>query len=453
MSCPFGGGGDRVPHGDTEKSDDKKLTYGSYLQLDKLLDCVGLQSGANPTGMPVHDEHLFIITHQAYELWFKQILFEIDSIIDILGQVPVDEKNQLVMMNRMERIVQILKLLVDQIYVLETMTPLSFSEFRDYLSPASGFQSFQFRLLENRLGIKPTMRVSYQRRNYASVYSEELQATLKKSEEDPTLLHVVESWLERCPGLEPEGFNFWEKYNYQVQAFLNDYLIRAEAAESEEERDQILNDHKSFKETFDVILDTEKYKALLARGDVRISHKALQGALLISHYREEVRFHQPYQFMTRLMDIDSLLTKWRYNHVMMVQRMIGSKPGTGGSSGYHYLRSTVSDRYKVFLDLFNLSNYLLPRNYIPPLTPVMKRTLSIPNLNTSVDGGMFRRFHIGSPSRSGGGLLSSSPSSLGRGSLPGTPEDAIFEGLSSSDGDEEDSDQSPQGNGQIVFSA
>ncbi|XP_030836965.1 tryptophan 2,3-dioxygenase isoform X1 [Strongylocentrotus purpuratus] len=452
MSCPFGGGGNRVPKGGTGKDDDKKLTYGSYLQLDKLLSCVDLQSAAVST--PVHDEHLFIVTHQAYELWFKQILFEVNSIIDLLGQVPVDEKKQLVMMNRLERIVQILKLLVDQIYVLETMTPLSFSEFRDYLSPASGFQSFQFRLLENKLGLKPGMRVSYQRQNYASVYSEELQATLKKSEEDPTLLNVLERWLERCPGLEEDGFNFWEKYNYQVRAYLNDHLTRAEAAESEAQRDQILNDHKSVKETFDVILDTDKYKALLARGDVRISHKALQGALLISHYREEVRFHQPFQFMTRLMDIDSLLTKWRYNHVMMVQRMIGSKPGSGGSSGYHYLRSTVSDRYKVFLDLFNLSNYLLPRNYIPPLTPGMKRTLSIPNLNTSVDGSMFRRFQIGSPNRGGAGPLSSSPGSLGRGSLPGTPEDAIFEVLSSSDGDEEDdSDQSPPANGQIVFSA
>ena len=107
----------------------------------------------------------------------------------------------------------------------------------------------------------------------------------------------------------------------------------------------------------------------------------------------------------------------------------------------------LSDRYKVFLDLFNLSNYLLPRNYIPPLTPGMKRTLSIPNLNTSVDGSMFRRFQIGSPNRGGAGPLSSSPGSLGRGSLPGTPEDAIFEVLSSSDGDEEDD------SGQMVFSA
>lgn len=426
-----------MPNGDSDKDGDTKLNYGNYLQLDTLLSCVELQSAK--VSKPVHDEHLFIVTHQAYELWFKQILFEVDSIRELLSEVPLNEKKQLVMVTRMERIVQILKLLVDQIYILETMTPLSFAEFRDYLSPASGFQSFQFRLLENKLGVKPEWRVSYQQKNYASVYTEELQAVLRKSEEEPTLLALFEKWLERSPGLEEDGFNFWEKYTYQVQAFLNDHLTRAEASQTEAERDQILNDHKTAKDTFDVILDTEKYKTMLARGDVRLSHKALQGALLISHYREEVRFHQPLQFMTRLMDIDSLITKWRYNHVMMVQRMIGSKPGTGGSSGYHYLRSTVSDRYKVFLDLFNLSNYLLPRSYIPLLTAHMRRTLSIPNLNhaSSIDGGRLRGLHIGSPTSR---LLSSSPGSGGRGSLLATsPEHAIFEGLSSS---EDDSDVS-----------
>ncbi len=76
------------------------------------------------------------------------------------------------------------------------------------------------------------------------------------------------------------------------------------------------------------------------------------------------------------MDIDSLLQKWRYNHVMLVQRMLGNKQGSGGSSGYLYLRTTVSDRYKVFLDLFNLSTWLIPRAYIPPLSAKMVKTLS-----------------------------------------------------------------------------
>jgi len=105
----------------------------------------------------------------------------------------------------------------------------------------------------------------------------------------------------------------------------------------------------------------------------------MRGALLIYFYREQPRFSQPYQILTYLMDIDSLLTKWRYNHVMLVQRMLGSKQGTGGSSGYMYLRSTISDRYKVFLDIFNLSTWLIPRAYIPQLSPLMVKTLSVHN--------------------------------------------------------------------------
>ncbi|KAJ8027892.1 Tryptophan 2,3-dioxygenase [Holothuria leucospilota] len=116
---------------------------------------------------------------------------------------------------------------------------------------------------------------------------------------------------------------------------------------------------------------------IFTSGERRLSHKAWQGALLISFYREQLRFSQPFQFLHLLMDLDSLLMKWRSNHVQLVQRMLGNKPGTGGSSGYLYLRSTVSDRYKVFLDLFNLSSFLLPREYIPKLTTRMKSRLSI----------------------------------------------------------------------------
>ncbi|KAK3594661.1 hypothetical protein CHS0354_003585 [Potamilus streckersoni] len=99
--------------------------------------------------------------------------------------------------------------------------------------------------------------------------------------------------------------------------------------------------------------------------------------LMISLYRNEPRFNQPYQLLTLLMDMDSLVGKWRYHHVQMVQRMIGSKVGTGGSSGYLYLKSTVSDGYKVFADLLNLSTYLIERKYIPPLTPSMKKLLNV----------------------------------------------------------------------------
>ena len=148
------------------------------LQLDKILTAQTLQSEIHD--YPVHDEHLFIIVHQTYELWFKQIIYEIDSIRDtFLGSerlqeialmtlngdekakkamqdqgMMVDENKMLEINKRLSRVVMILKLMVDQIHVLETMTPLDFMDFRAYLTHASGFQSLQFRLLENKLGVE-----------------------------------------------------------------------------------------------------------------------------------------------------------------------------------------------------------------------------------------------------------------------------------------------------------
>jgi len=108
---------------------------------------------------------------------------------------------------------------------------------------------------------------------------------------------------------------------------------------------------------------------------------------MISLYRDEPRFNQPYHILNLLMDIDSLITKWRYNHVQMVLRMLGSQQmGTGGSSGYQYLRSTLSDRYKIFVDICNLSTFLIPRHAIPPLTPHMKKRLSVMEDIVEADG-------------------------------------------------------------------
>ncbi|GBP17811.1 Tryptophan 2,3-dioxygenase [Eumeta japonica] len=147
---------------------------------------------------------------------------------------------------------------------------------------------------------------------------------------------------------------------------------------SESRRLYHLQDAENRREIYRSIFDPAVHDALRSRGERRLSHKAMQGAIMITFYRDEPRFSQPHQILTLLMDIDSLITKWRYNHVIMVQRMIGSQQlGTGGSSGYQYLRSTLSDRYKVFLDLFNLSTFLLPRSLIPPLDENMKKSLNV----------------------------------------------------------------------------
>uniref|UniRef100_A0A8C5M2E1 Tryptophan 2,3-dioxygenase n=1 Tax=Leptobrachium leishanense TaxID=445787 RepID=A0A8C5M2E1_9ANUR len=350
------------------------LIYGDYLQLDKVLDAQELESEKH--GNKIHDEHLFIVTHQAYELWFKQILWELDSVREIFQNGHVrDERNMLKVVTRIHRIVTILKLLVEQFAVLETMTALDFFEFRDFLSPASGFQSLQFRLLENKIGVPEILRVPYNRRHYRDNFKGKDSELLLKSEEEPTLLGLVEAWLERTPGLEEEGFNFWGKLQIKIFQGLEESLQNIKKKPDSEDKEEQLAEIQKQKELFTALFDEKRHEHLHSKGDRRLSYKALKGALMIYFYREEPRFQVPFQLLTSLMDIDILMTKWRYNHVCMVHRMIGSKAGTGGSSGYHYLRSTVSDRYKVFVDLFNLSTFLIPRDWIPRLNPSIHKFL------------------------------------------------------------------------------
>lgn len=373
MSCPMR---HIDPSQDAECQEQTGMLYGEYLMLDKVLGAQRMLSKED--NRPVHDEHLFIITHQAYELWFKQIIYELDSVRDMFV-VELEESQTLEIVKRLNRIVLILKLLVDQVMILETMTPLDFMDFRGYLCPASGFQSMQFRLLENKLGVKTEHRVKYNQ-NYSRAFGKDEQAinTIKTSESEPSLSDLVQCWLERTPGLELNGFNFWGKYNKSVDKLLDDAKKEIEQEENETKKKYRLSDLEQRQEVFESIFNPTVHAALVSRGERRFSHKALQGAIMITFYRDEPRFSQPHQLLTLLMDIDSLITKWRYNHVLMVQRMIGSSAlGTGGSSGYQYLRSTLSDRYKVFVDLFNLSTFLIPRELIPPLTKTMKTHLCL----------------------------------------------------------------------------
>ncbi|NXB33171.1 T23O dioxygenase, partial [Eulacestoma nigropectus] len=354
------------------------LIYGDYLtfifKLNKILNAQELES--EKKGKKIHDEHLFIVTHQAYELWFKQILWEMDSVRVIFQNGHVrDERNMLKVITRMNRISLILKLLVEQFSVLETMTALDFFDFRYHLSPASGFQSLQFRLLENKIGVPQSLRVPYNRRHYRDNFKGQDYELLLQSEQEPTLLQLVEAWLERTPGLDSEEFDFWGQFEENVLKGLEEEFDLIQAKAESEEKDDLLSEFQNQRDVLLSLFDEKRHEHLLSKGERRLSYKALKGALMIYFYREEPRFQVPFQLLTSLMDLDVLMTKWRYNHVCLVHRMIGSKAGTGGSSGYHYLRSTVSDRYKVFVDLFNLSTFLVPRDWIPKMNPTIHKFL------------------------------------------------------------------------------
>ena len=355
-------------------SEKSPLYYADYLQLSKLLSSQSPKSVEY--GRPAHDEMLFIIVHQVYELWFKQVLHELDSVIGIFEQDVVDEKQVGVAVARLGRITEIQKLLIDQLRVLETMTPLDFLEFRDLLYPASGFQSYQFRLLENKLGMRPDQRLLYNKDVYYAHLSGEHQKVIKHSEETASLFSGVERWLERTPFLEFQGFRFWDHYRQAVEEMLQSDrdAIMGNSVSSAEEKQQQLGEVDKNHENFDALLDAAKHNDLVERGKRRLSHKAIQAALLIELYRDEPILHLPFRLLTVLMDMDEQWTTWRYRHALMAHRMIGNKIGTGGSTGYNYLKATT-DKYKIFGDLFNLSTFLIPRSRIPVLPDEVKKNL------------------------------------------------------------------------------
>ncbi|CAC5407796.1 TDO2 [Mytilus coruscus] len=193
---------------------EKAKSYENYLQLNKVLDGVRRLSVVN--GDPAHDEHLFIVIHQAFELWFKQMLFDMESVIEIFDSSPArEEKQMLIITQRLERVVLIWKLLIDQFFILETMPPLNFLEFRHHLGSASGFQSLQFRLLENKFGIREEDRIKYDTKPYYDKLDlESSRIAVRKSAMEKTLFSVVQTWLE---GMDEIDSEFWQRYVKAVE--------------------------------------------------------------------------------------------------------------------------------------------------------------------------------------------------------------------------------------------
>jgi tryptophan 2,3-dioxygenase len=353
----------------------KAVYYGEYLQLNKLLDCQQRESFT--AGRPAHDEMLFIIIHQAYELWFKQILFELDAVMDIFRKTDVTESAIAQAVAHLNRVEEIQKLLIHQIDVLETMTPLDFLDFRDFLVPASGFQSWQFRLIETTLGLKHDNRVTFGNMSYLERLQGDDRARLEQAETQPSLFDLLEKWLERTPFLSFRDFKFWEMYQRAVTDMLDgdSDLIAGNPTLTAEERAKQQEMLSKTRAEFAVLFDEEAHAALQKEGAWRLSHKALQAALLIQLYRDQPILHMPYQLLSLLMDIDENFTTWRYRHSLMVLRMIGSKIGTGGSSGHDYLRQTART-HKVFGDLFAMSTFFIPRSALPSLPTDIQESLN-----------------------------------------------------------------------------
>jgi tryptophan 2,3-dioxygenase len=349
------------------------MDYASYLQLDKILNAQDLESARR--GAPAHDEMLFVVIHQSYELWFKQILHELARVRTVFAAQDVPDARLGDAVHTLGRIVAILQHLVKQVDILETMTPMDFLEFRDVLRPASGFQSAQFRMIETTLGLPRTQRLKFDDRPFDALLEADARAQIAAAEATPSLFEGVQSWLARMPFLETRSFDFGDAIQAKFQES-EERITRMPGVTPEEaaaQRAAIARQRHGLK----AILDDEIYSYVAPEQKWRMPRRALEAALFIFLYREMPLLQQPWRILSLLMDIDEQLALWRTRHMMMVGRMIGAKVGTGGSSGAEYLSKTVS-AHRIFSDLFVISTYLIPMSMRPELPEEMKRAMSFP---------------------------------------------------------------------------
>jgi len=357
LSSPLDGGGQAAIH------------YHDYLELEKILDAQHPESSKQ--NFSAHDEMLFIIIHQAYELWFKQLHHEADSLVEIMKKPALNDNSPELqtVVHRLNRMVVILRVLVHQIDILETMTPMDFLDFRDMLRPASGFQSWQFKLLEAKLGLKFEYR--HGKEYYTAQLRQQHVDLIKKAETDQSFLQLVNDWLERMP-LAPSGspggeesnsqsspgddsiriwngFDFWKEYK---SAYTNS-LAEAE---------------KNNMDAFEEVLFHHK------ETHYTLSAKANRAALFIMLYRGYPLLQLPFQLLNNLLEIDEQLSTWRHRHMNMVHRMIGTRIGTGGSTGKDYLKA-AADKHYIFKEIAQLNSFLIERKKLPRLPKAVERKL------------------------------------------------------------------------------
>jgi len=261
------------------------LSYNKYLRIP---DLIGLQECLS--GPEHHDELLFITVHQAYELWFKQILHELDAAIVMMNEDRLPSAAR-----TLRRVVEIEKLLITQIHILETMTPINFLGFREQLNPASGFQSMQFREIEFASGIK-------------------LESILNEFRNDPFAYERLQKRYE-SPSLNDTFFDVLRRRGLDAPA-----------------NDQSLT-------------DVERKKLYGRRGQAVLE--------VLTHFEER---YEEFQLAEALLEHDEFFSLWRSHHIKMVERMVGGKPGTGGSEGIGYLQTTLSKKF--FPELWEARTYL-----------------------------------------------------------------------------------------------
>ena len=296
-------------------------TYSEYLRLEELLK---LQTGVEGETRNISNDELhFILVHQNFELWFKLVINELTCTRNILSSDYVEETKLPQAVHHMERVIETFKLMSQQWRVMETLEPQDFLNFRDELGTASGFESFQMREMESLMGSKWIDG-----------------KLIGKPETSNSLYDVTCDWLERTP---IQGSVYGSKNDEKtVDDFIADYLSA----------------HKK------LYPDTNK-DAVNFFEDESSLRRRRAGLVFIESYRELPLLAWPRKLISTLIELEQSMILWRTSHARMVERMIGRRIGTGGSSGVDYLDMTT--KYRVFVDLWAVRSILIKKEALPEL--------------------------------------------------------------------------------------
>jgi tryptophan 2,3-dioxygenase len=351
-------------------------TYWDYLRLDQLLALQGGLEDDEQHLMP--DELHFIVVHQVFELWFKLSLRELRLARDHLAEPKVPEETIPYVVHHLRRVSSILELAVAQFEVMETLTPQDFLAFRDKLVPASGFQSFQMRELEILLGLADSQRLDYagtdpldhiRQMASDSPAGKLAWSRIEAARAEASLKAAMHDWLYRTPvqGSSPTD----DGDDQVIDRFLADYLAAMQARNrAKEDRliETIGGDPEAMRGR--IRASEEMARSFLAADDQPDAERTRArriraGVLFIESYRELPLLAWPRLLIDTVVELEEQMVLFRSRHARMVERIIGRRVGTGGSSGVDYLDKTAA--YRIFDELWAVRTILLPKSDLPEL--------------------------------------------------------------------------------------
>ena len=355
---------------------DRAPNYWDYLRLEDLLQLQGGLEQDESRLMP--DELHFVVVHQVFELWFKLCLREMRHARDDLREPEVPEERVPFVVHHLGRVAEIIKLMVQQWSVMETLTPQDFLAFRDKLVPASGFQSFQMREIELVLGMDESERLHYggvdpldhivETAN-GSPSGEFVKNRIESARREATLRDALHAWLRRTPiqGSNPGDPDDAARVDEFLQAYLDAYRTSQDAMAARLETASVA-DADALRARVEATVEAAR-RFLTAedvpdarREDVR---RMRAGLLFVESYRDLPLLAWPRRLIDAVVEVEEQFVLWRHRHARMTERTIGRRVGTGGSSGVDYLDEAA--RGRIFPELWAVRSLLLPREVLPPL--------------------------------------------------------------------------------------